>query len=81
MNTQNYSYSQIQNIPQLTSNSVIFNDQLQSSQDQSESYNFFQQNKNHTNRYHTGNQPPYYTAKYFPSDDEEYYNQKHQRLY
>ena len=37
--------------------------------------------KNHTNRYHTGNQPPYYTANCFPSDVEEYYNQNHQRFY
>ena len=80
MNTHNYSYSQNQNIPQPTKNSVILNDQPQSSQDQSEIYPFFQQNKNKTNRYHNRNQPPYYTANYFPSDDEEYYNQNHQQF-
>ena len=74
INTQIYSYSQSQNIPQPTSNSVSFNDQPQSSQEQSENYPFFQQNKNHKNRYHTKNQPPYYTTNYFPSDDEKYYN-------
>ena len=80
MNTQHYSYSQCQNIPQPTSNSVIFNDQLRSSQDQSENYPFFQQNKNNTISYHSRNQPPYYTANYFPSDDEKYYNQNHQQF-
>ena len=81
MNTQNYPYSQNQNIPQPTSNSVSLNDQPQSPQDQSENYPFFQQNGNNTNRYHTRNQPLYYTANYSPSDDEEYYNQNHQRCY
>ena len=37
--------------------------------------------KNNTNRYHTRNQPPHYTANYFPSEDKEYYNQNHQRFY
>ena len=36
--------------------------------------------KNSTKRYHTRNQPPYYTTNYFPSDNEEYYNQNHQRF-
>ena len=80
MNTQNYSYSQSQNIPQSTSNSVNFNDQPRYSQDQSKNYPFFQQNKKNTNRYHTRNQPIFYTANYFPSDDEAYYNQSHQRF-
>ena len=43
MNTQTYSYSQSQNIPQPTSNSVNFNDQPRSSQYRSENYPFFQQ--------------------------------------
>ena len=81
MNTQNYLYSQSQNIPQTTSNSVNFHDQPRSSQDQSENYPIFQQNKNKTNKYHTRNQPHFYTANYFPSKDEEYYNQNHQRFY
>ena len=45
MNTQNYSYSQSQYLPQPTSNSVNFNDQPRSSQEQSENHLFFQQNK------------------------------------
>ena len=57
MNTQNYSYSQSQNIAQPTSNSVNFNDQLRSSQEQIENYPFFQHNKNSTNKYYTRNQP------------------------
>ena len=75
MNTQTYSFSQSQNIPQPSSNSVNFNGQPRSSQEQSKNYPFFLQNKNNTNRYHIRNQPPYYTTTYFPSDDEEYYNQ------
>ena len=62
MNTQNYSYSQKKYIPQSFSNSMIFNDQPRSSQEQSENYPFFQQIKNNTNRYHTRNQPRYFTA-------------------
>ena len=81
MNTQNYSYSQSQNIPQPTSNSLNLNDQSRSSQGKNENYPFFQQNGNHTNRYHTRNQPPFYTANYFPSDDEKCYNQNQQRFY
>ena len=41
MNTQNYSYTQSQNIPQPTSNSVNFNNQPRSSQEQSEINHFF----------------------------------------
>ena len=81
MNTQNYSHSQSQNIPHPNSNPVNFKAQPRSLPNQTENYTFFLQNKNHTNRYHTRNQPPYYTANYFLSDDEEYYNQNHQRFY
>ena len=42
---------------------------------------FFNKTKNNTNKYHTRNQPLYYAQIYFPSDDEEYYNQNHQRFY
>ena len=80
MNFQTYSISQSQNIPQSTSNSVNFNNQPRSTQDRSENYPFFQQNKNNTNKYYTRNQPSYYTAN-SSSDDEEYYNQNHQRFY
>ena len=45
MNTQNYSSSQSQDIPQPTSDSVNFNDQTRSSQEQSEIYPLFQQDK------------------------------------
>ena len=45
MNTQNYSYSQSQNSPQQTSNTVNFNDQPQSSEKQSENNLLFQQQK------------------------------------
>ena len=41
MNTHNYSFSQSQNIPQLTSNSVNFNDQPRSSQDQTKKITHF----------------------------------------
>ena len=51
MNTQNYSSSQSQDIPQPTSNSVNFNDQTRSSQEQSETYPLFQQDKKNTNKY------------------------------
>ena len=44
-NTQNYSYSQSQNIPQGTSNSVFFNDQTRSIQDCSENYTFSNKTK------------------------------------
>ena len=81
MNIQTHSISQSQNIPQSTSNSVDFNNQPRSTQDRSENYPFFQQNKNNTNKYYTRNQPSYYTANSSPSDDEEYYNQNHQRFY
>ena len=71
-NTHNYLYSQSPNRPQTTSNSVNFYNQPRSSQEQSENYPFFQQNKNHTNKYHTKNQPHYYTTNFFPSQNEEY---------
>ena len=81
MISQNYSYSQSQNIPKPTSNSENFNDQPRSSQDQIKNYLYFQQNRNNISRYHTRNQSPYYTANLSPSDDEDYYNKNHQRFY
>ena len=74
-------FHKFKNIPQTTSNSVNFHDQPRSSQEQSEKYPFFQQNKNNTNKYHTRNQPNYHTTNYFASDDEENYNQNYQRFY
>ena len=68
MNTQNHSKSQNQNVPQQTSQSVIFNDQPQATLDYSKNYPFFQQHINITDKHHFRNQPHY-------SEDEEYYPQ------
>ena len=43
-----------------------------------ESTHFF--NKIKKNKYHTRNKPHYYAQNHFPTDDEEYYNQNHQRF-
>ena len=80
-NTQNHLFLQSQTLQQPSSNSVNFNEYPQTSQDQSENYPFFQQNKNNTQRNHIRHQTPSYTANYYPSDDEEYYNQNHERFY
>ena len=72
--------AQSQNAPQLILNSVNCHDQPQSSQEENGNYPFFQQRWNNTNKYHTKNQPHYYAQIYFPSDDDEYYNQNHQRF-
>ena len=74
MSTQTYSYSQRHNIPQRTSSSVFFKDQPRSTQDQTEYYTFFQQNKNNRNKHYNTNQSSYYTTHYSPSEDEESYN-------
>ena len=79
-NTKNL-FAQNQNIPQPTLNSVSFHDQPQSSQEHSENYPIFKQNKNKTNKHHTKNQPHNNAQNYFPSDDEKYDNQYHQRIY
>ena len=50
-NTQTYSYPQSKNIPQPTSNSVFFINQLRFTQDGSENYPFFQQNQTRSSRY------------------------------
>ena len=73
-------YLHSQNVPQPILNSVNFLDQPRSSQEQDGNYPFFQQRKNNANKYHTRNQPHHYTHNYFPSDDEEYNNQNHQRF-
>ena len=49
-NTQNPLFSQKSNLPPPSSKSVIFHDYPQFSQDESENYPFFQQNRN---RQHT----------------------------
>ena len=53
MITQTFSYSQKQNTPQTTSNSVFFNDQPQSTQDRTENYPYFTIWKQHPNHYYT----------------------------
>ena len=57
-----------------------FHDQPRSSQEQDGKYSFFQHRKNNANKYHTKNQPHHYAQNYFPLDDDEYYNQNHQRF-
>ena len=42
---------------------------------------FFNKIKNIQKKADTRNQPHNYTTNYFPSDNEEYYNQNHQRFY
>ena len=68
-------------MPQPNSNTVNFHDQLRSSQEQNGNYPFFLQNKNHTNKYNTKNQPHYYAQNNFLSDEEKYYKQNNQRFY
>ena len=57
-NTQNHLFSQSKNLHQPLSNSKNFNDYLQTSQDRSENYTFFQQNKHNTQRNDTRHQTP-----------------------
>ena len=79
--TQNRLFSQKQNFQQPSSNSVNFNDYSQISQDQSENFPFFQQNKNNRQQNRYRHQTPHYTSNYFASDDEDYNNQNHQQFY
>ena len=67
--TKNYK----QNVPQQASHTAFFNDQPRATLGPNESYPFFQQNKNMTNKHHIRNQPHY-------SEDEEYYHQNQQRF-
>ena len=66
INTQNHFVSQKSIFLNTSSNSVNFHDYPQPSQDQSENYPFFQQNRNKQ-------QTPFYTSNYLSSDDDDYY--------
>ena len=65
-NRQNHLFSQRSNVPQQSSISVNFHDYSQISQDKSENYPFFQQNRNKQ-------QTPNYAAIFLSSDDDDYY--------
>ena len=80
-NRQNHLFSQRQNFQQPTSNSVSFNDYPRVSQDHSENYPFFQQNKNNRQQNKNGYQTPYYTSNYLSSDDDDYYNQSNPQFH
>ena len=71
--TENLLFSQRQNFQQPSSNSASFHDYQQISQDQSENYPFFQQNKNNIQQNKNRHQTAYYTPNYFSSVDEDYY--------
>ena len=63
---QNHLFSQKSKFPTTSTNSVNFYDYPNSSQDHSENYPFFQQNRNKQ-------QTPYHTSNYLSSDDDDYY--------
>ena len=63
---QNHLLSQKSNFPMTSTNSVNFHDYPHPSQDHSENYPFFQQNRNKQ-------QTPYHTSNYLSSDDDNYY--------
>ena len=66
-NTQNLNHvcSHYWNLPKTSTNSVNFSDNLQPTQDYTENYPFFQQNKNKQHR-------PYNT-NYLSSDEDDYH--------
>ena len=72
-NTQNHLFSQRQNFHQPTTTSVNFQDYPRISQDKSENYPFFQQNKinkqQNQNKHKTSN----YTLNHLSSDDDDFY--------
>ena len=78
--TNTQIFAQSQNGLQPILNSVNFHDQPLSSQEQNGNYPYFQQRRNNANKYHTENQPHHYAQNYFPSFDDDYYNQNHQRF-
>ena len=80
-NTQNPLILQRQNFQQPSSISVNFNEYPRVSQDQSEIYPFFQQNKHNRQQNKNRHQTPYYTSNYLSSDDEDYYNQNYPQFY
>ena len=63
---QNHLFSQKSNFPITSTNSVNFHDYPHPSQDHSENYPFFQQNRNKQ-------QTPFHTSNYLSSDDDDYY--------
>ena len=63
---QNHLFSQKSNFPMTSTNAVNFHDYPLPSQDHSENYPFFQQNRNKQ-------QTPYHTSNYLSSDDDDYY--------
>ena len=79
-NTQNHLFSQRQNFQNPTTHSVNFHDYPRISQDQSENYQFFQQNKNNKQHNQNKHKTLYYTPNYLSSDDEDFYDQN-QRLH
>ena len=75
MNSQNQPQAQKYNqqVPQQASHSVFFNNQQRASVDRSESFPFFQHNKNITDKHLTRNKPHY-------SEDEDYFSQNQQQF-
>ena len=71
-NNQNHFFSQKQNFKQPTTTTVNSHDYPRISQDQSENYPFFQQNRNNEQNEGKHN-TPYYTPNYQSSDDDDYY--------
>ena len=63
---QSHLFSDKSNFPMKSTNSVNFHDYPQSSQDHSENYPFFHQNRNKR-------QTPYHTSNYLSSYDDDYY--------
>ena len=72
-NTQNHLISQRQKFEQPTTTSVNFHDYPRNSQEQSENYPFFQQNKNNKQQNQNKHKTPHYTPNYLSSDDDDYY--------
>ena len=75
---QNHLFSQRQNFQQPTSKSVNFNDNQRNSQDPSENYPFFHQNKTINSKTRIDIKYLFYTHNYLSSDDEDFYDQNHQ---
>ena len=71
-NTQNHLFSQRQNFQQPTTTSVNFHYCPRISQDQTESYPFFQQNKSNKKN-QSKHKTPYLTPSYLSSDDDDFY--------
>ena len=80
-NTQNHLFSPRQNFQHLTANSVKFYDYPRISQDQSENYPFFQQNKNNRQQNQNKQKTPYYTPNFFSSNYDNFHNQNHQQIF